>query len=109
LSSTGCGFAFSSSVATSTNAGRGLGFPLQPPRPQQAGEGPIGCPGGAALSPDRVLNPGKKNPRDSGPESLDVSAMTMMPDTSCERVHLTLTVALLLACAANVALVCAWL
>ena len=35
--------------------------------------------------------------------------MTMMPDTSCERVHLTLTVALLLACAANVALVCAWL
>jgi hypothetical protein len=32
-----------------------------------------------------------------------------MSDTSCERVHLTLTVALLLACAANVALVCAWL
>jgi hypothetical protein len=30
-------------------------------------------------------------------------------DTSCERVHLTLTVALLAACAANVALVCAWL
>jgi hypothetical protein len=28
---------------------------------------------------------------------------------SCERVHLTLTVALLAACAANVALVCAWL
>jgi hypothetical protein len=27
----------------------------------------------------------------------------------CERVHLTLTVALLAACAANVALVCAWL
>jgi hypothetical protein len=35
--------------------------------------------------------------------------MTTMSDTSCERVHLTLTVALLLACAANVALVCAWL
>jgi hypothetical protein len=29
--------------------------------------------------------------------------------TSCERVHLTLTVALLAACAANVMLVCAWL
>ncbi len=30
-------------------------------------------------------------------------------DTSCERMHLTLAVALLAACAANVALVCAWL
>jgi hypothetical protein len=30
-------------------------------------------------------------------------------DISCERVHLTLTVALLVACATNVALVCAWL
>ena len=29
--------------------------------------------------------------------------------TSGERVHLTLTVALLAACAANVVLVCAWL
>jgi hypothetical protein len=29
--------------------------------------------------------------------------------TSCERVHLTLTVALLAACAANLALVCAYL
>jgi hypothetical protein len=29
--------------------------------------------------------------------------------TSCERVHLTLTVALLAACVANVALVYAWL
>jgi hypothetical protein len=36
-------------------------------------------------------------------------AMTTMPDTSCERVRLTLTVALLFACVANVALVCAWL
>jgi hypothetical protein len=35
--------------------------------------------------------------------------MTTIPHTSCERVHLTLTVALLLACAANVVLVCAWL
>jgi hypothetical protein len=29
--------------------------------------------------------------------------------TSCERVNLTLTVALLAACVANVVLVCAWL
>jgi hypothetical protein len=29
--------------------------------------------------------------------------------TSCERVHMALSVGLLLACAANVALVCAWL
>jgi hypothetical protein len=29
--------------------------------------------------------------------------------TSCERVHLTLAVALLAACVANVLLVCAWL
>jgi hypothetical protein len=29
--------------------------------------------------------------------------------TSCERVNLTLSVALLAACVANVALVCAWL
>jgi hypothetical protein len=29
--------------------------------------------------------------------------------TSCERVYLTLTVALLAACAANVTLVCVWL
>jgi hypothetical protein len=29
--------------------------------------------------------------------------------TSCERMHLALTVALLAACAANVMLVCAWL
>jgi hypothetical protein len=29
--------------------------------------------------------------------------------TSCQRVHLALSVALLAACAANLALVCAWL
>ena len=29
--------------------------------------------------------------------------------TSCERVHVTLAVALLAACAANLVLVCAWL
>jgi hypothetical protein len=36
-----------------------------------------------------------------------VAAMRMTLDT--ERVQITLTVALLAACAANVALVCAWL
>ena len=35
--------------------------------------------------------------------------MRTILQTSCERVHFTLTVALLAACAANVALVCAWL
>ena len=35
--------------------------------------------------------------------------MTNVLTPSSERVHLTLTVALLVACAANVALVCAWL
>ena len=35
--------------------------------------------------------------------------MRMILETSSERVHLTLAVALLAACAANVALVCAWL
>ena len=34
---------------------------------------------------------------------------TIVQTHSCERVHLTLTVALLVACAANVALVFAWL
>jgi hypothetical protein len=37
------------------------------------------------------------------------SRMTATLKTSCERVHITLTVALLAACAANLALVCAWL
>ncbi len=35
--------------------------------------------------------------------------MGTMLHTSCERVHLTLTVALTAACLANVVLVCAWL
>jgi hypothetical protein len=33
---------------------------------------------------------------------------TILP-TSCERVHVTLSVALLAACVANLLLVCAWL
>jgi len=36
-------------------------------------------------------------------------AMRTILQTSCERVQLTLTVALFVASAANVALVCAWL
>ncbi|MBX9647367.1 MAG: glucose transporter [Xanthobacteraceae bacterium] len=36
-------------------------------------------------------------------------AMRTILQSSCERVQLTLTVVLLVACAANVALVCAWL
>jgi hypothetical protein len=35
--------------------------------------------------------------------------METMLTTSCGRVHLALTVALLVACAANLMLVCAWL
>jgi hypothetical protein len=35
--------------------------------------------------------------------------MRTISQNACERVHLTLTVALLVACAANVALLCAWL
>ncbi len=35
--------------------------------------------------------------------------MSPIRQTSCERVQLTLTVTLFVACAANVALVCAWL
>jgi hypothetical protein len=35
--------------------------------------------------------------------------METILQTSCERVHLTLSVALLAACVANVVLVCAWL
>jgi len=38
-----------------------------------------------------------------------VAAMTTTPHTASERVHLTLSMVLLVACAANVALVCAWL
>jgi hypothetical protein len=38
-----------------------------------------------------------------------VAAMRTTFDTSCGRLQLTLTLALLLACAANVALLCAWL
>ena len=35
--------------------------------------------------------------------------MRAMLQSSCERVQLTLTVALIAACAANLVLVCAWL
>ena len=36
-------------------------------------------------------------------------AMGTILQTSCERVHITLSVALLAACVTNVVLVCAWL
>jgi hypothetical protein len=36
-------------------------------------------------------------------------AMETILQTSCERVYMTLSVALLAACIANLALVCAWL
>jgi hypothetical protein len=36
-------------------------------------------------------------------------AMGTILQISCERVHITLSVALLAACVANLALVCAWL
>jgi hypothetical protein len=35
--------------------------------------------------------------------------MKIVLQTSCQRVHLTLAVALLAACAANLVLVCVWL
>jgi hypothetical protein len=35
--------------------------------------------------------------------------MRTLLQTSCERLHIALTVALLAACAANLVLVCAWL
>jgi hypothetical protein len=34
--------------------------------------------------------------------------MKTIPQTSCERLHVALSAALLAACAANLALVCAW-
>jgi hypothetical protein len=35
--------------------------------------------------------------------------MRIVLQTSCERLHITLSAALLVACATNLALVCAWL
>jgi len=55
------------------------------------------------------MNPGKRIPETPALESPDVPAMRKMTHTSSERVQLTLTVALLAACAANVALVWAFL
>lgn len=39
----------------------------------------------------------------------NVPAMTAILPTACKGLHLTLSVGLLLACAANAALVCVWL
>jgi hypothetical protein len=38
-----------------------------------------------------------------------VRAMGTIQRTACQRINMTLSVALLAACAANLALVCAWL
>ena len=51
----------------------------------------------------------KESPRLSCQNRRMFPAMRTILQTPCERVQLTLTVALLAACAANVALVCAWL
>jgi hypothetical protein len=51
----------------------------------------------------------KESPRLPGQNRRMFPAMRTILQTPCERVQLTLTVALLAACAANVALVCAWL
>jgi hypothetical protein len=51
----------------------------------------------------------KESPRLSGQNRRMFPAMRTSLQTPCERVQLTLTLALLAACAANVALVCAWL
>jgi hypothetical protein len=51
----------------------------------------------------------KESPRLAGQNRRMFPAMRTILQTPCERVQLTLTVALLAACAANVALVCAWL
>src|SRR3954447_17140397 len=54
--------------------------------------------------------PGKKeSPRLASQNRRMFPAMRTILQSSCERVQLTLTVVLLVACAANVALVCAWL
>jgi hypothetical protein len=37
-----------------------------------------------------------------------MAAMTTTPQTFCDRIQLTLTVGLFVACIANVALVCVW-
>ena len=53
--------------------------------------------------------PEKRIPRLNRQNCRMFPAMRTSLQTSCERVQLTLTVCLLVACAANVALVCAWL
>ena len=58
----------------------------------------------------RIPETPKRIPETPQAESPDVSAMrTILQTASCERVQFTLMVALLAACAANVALVWAWL
>jgi hypothetical protein len=79
-------------------------------RPDQGSQAAFGR---ESLSRKRVLNPPKKPekiiPETPWVESTDVFAMRTMLQTSGERLHIALSVALLAACAANLALVCTWL
>jgi hypothetical protein len=63
-----------------------------------------------ALSRKRVLNRAKNIVRDSQARIARFSsAMGTILRASSERIHMTLSIALLAACVANLALVCAWL
>jgi hypothetical protein len=68
----------------------------------------LGFPG-ASESLTRGKSGEKESPRLFWQNRRMFPAMRTILQTPCERVQLTLTVALLAACAANVALVCAWL
>jgi hypothetical protein len=63
-----------------------------------------------ALSRKRVLNRAKNIVRDSQARiARFLPAMRTILQTSSESIHMTLSIALLAACVANLALVCAWL
>jgi hypothetical protein len=63
-----------------------------------------------AMSRKRVLNQAKNIVRDSQARiARFLAAMGTTLRTSSERIHMTLSIALLAACVANLALVCAWL
>ena len=63
-----------------------------------------------ALSRKRVLNRAKNIVRDSQARIARFSsAMGTILRASSERIHMTLSIALLAACVANLALVCVWL
>jgi hypothetical protein len=69
-----------------------------------------GCRWQEALSRKRVLNRAKNIVRDSQARIARFSpAMGTILRASSERIHMTLSIALLAACVANLALVCVWL